>query len=155
MLPPAYNANLQIQQGPGYVAILHEEIHDTRIIPLDGHPHLGPNIRQYLGDSRGHWEGNTLVVDTTNFNDKTNFHGSGENLHVIERLTRVDQDTILYQFTVEDPGMWTKAWSGELPITKIDGQIYEYACHEANYGMTDTLRGARVAEAETAKKSAK
>ena len=107
---------------PDTSAILHEEIHDTRIIPLDGRPHLGPNIRQYLGDSRGHWEGNTLVVDTTNFNDKTNFHGSGENLHVIERFTRVDADTILYQFTVEDPTTWTRPWSAELPMTKIQGR---------------------------------
>ena len=158
MLPPAYNANLQIQQGPGFVAILHEEIHDTRIIPLDGHPHLGPNIRQYLGDSRGHWEGNTLVVDTTNFNDKTNFHGSGENLHVIERFTRVDAETILYEFTVEDPTTFVRPWTAQLPMTKIKGPIYEFACHEGNFDMVNNLSAARAkekADEEAAKKNAK
>jgi len=155
MLPPAYNANLQIQQGPGYIAILHEEIHDTRIIPLDGRPHLGPNIREYLGDSRGHWEGNTLVVDTTNFNDKTNFHGSGENMHVIERFTRVDAETILYQFTVEDPTTWTRPWSAELPMTKIKGPIYEFACHEGNFDMVNNLTQAREQEAKAAEEAAK
>jgi hypothetical protein len=155
MLAPAYNANLQIQQGKGYVAILHEEIHDTRIIPVDGRPHLGPNIRQFLGDSRGHWEGNTLVVDTTNFNDKTNFHGSGENLHVIERFTRVDADTILYQFTVEDPTTWTRPWSAELPMTRIKGPIYEFACHEGNFDMVNNLTQAREQEAKAAEEAAK
>jgi hypothetical protein len=106
-----------------------------------------------MGDSVGHWEGNTLVIDTTNFTDQSPFPGA-QNLHVIERLTRVDPETILYQFTVEDPGMWNKPWSGELPITKIQGQLYEYACHEANYGLVNTLRGARVAEQEAAKKKA-
>jgi hypothetical protein len=146
MLPEAYNSNMQIQQGPGYVAILQEEIHDVRIIPLDGRPHVGPKIREYMGDSRGHWEGDTLVVDTTNFTDKTNFRGSTENLHVIERFIRVDQDTILYQFTVEDPSTWDRPWTAELPITRIQGPLYEFACHEGNYGMPNTLRGAREAE---------
>ncbi len=154
MLPSAYNSNLQIVQGAGYVAIDTEMIHDTRIIPLDGRPHISSGIRQWYGDSVGHFEGNTLVVDTTNFNDLNPFPGA-QNLHVVERLTRVDPDTILYQFTVEDPGMWTKPWSGELPITKIQGQVYEYACHEANYPLANTLRGARVAEQEAAKKAAK
>jgi hypothetical protein len=156
MLPPAYNANLQIQQGPGYVAIVHEEIHDTRIIPLDGHPHLGPNIRQYLGDSRGHWEGNTLVVDTTNFNDRTIFRGASENMHVVERFTRLDADTILYEFTVDDPATWTRSWKAELPMTKIQGPIYEFACHEGNFDMVNNLTQAREQEAaEAAKKNAK
>jgi hypothetical protein len=154
LLPSAYNSNLQIVQGPGYVAIETEMIHDVRIIPTDGRAHIPGNIRQWYGDSVGHWEGNTLVIDTTNYTDQNPFKGA-QNLHVIERLTRADQDTILYQFTVDDPGMWTKPWSGELAITRINGQIYEYACHEANYGMTDTLRGARVAEAEASKKSVK
>jgi len=154
MLPSAYNSNLQIVQSPGYVAIETEMIHDVRIIPTDGRAHLPGSIRQWYGDSVGHWEGNTLVIDTTNYTDQNPFKGA-QNLHVIERLSRADQDTILYQFTVEDPGMWTKPWSGELPITRISGQIYEYACHEANYGLADTLRGARVAEAEAAKKSVK
>jgi hypothetical protein len=151
LLPTRYNSNLQIVQGPGYVAIEAEEIHDVRIIPLDGRAHIPKSIRQWMGDSVGHWEGNTLVIDTTNFTDLNPFPGA-QNLHVIERMTRTDEDTILYQFTVEDPGMWTKPWSGEVPITKISGQIYEYACHEANYGLANTLRGARVAEAEAAAK---
>jgi hypothetical protein len=154
LLPTAYNSNLQIVQGAGYVAIETEEIHDVRMIPTDGRPHIPQSIRQWYGDSVGHWEGSTLVIDTTNFTDKSPFPGA-QNVHMIERLTRADEDTILYQFTVEDPGMWTKPWSGELPITKIDGQLYEYACHEANYPLANTLRGARVAEAEAAKKSAK
>jgi hypothetical protein len=154
MLPSAYNSNLQIVQGAGYVAIETEMIHDVRIIPTDGRPHIPESIHQWYGDSVGHWEDNTLVIDTTNFTDLNPFKGA-QNLHVIERLTRADEDTILYQFTVEDPGMWTKPWSGELPITKIDGQLYEYACHEANYGLANTLRGARVAEEQAAKKSAK
>jgi hypothetical protein len=154
MLPSAYNSNLQIVQGAGYVAIETEMIHDVRIIPTDGRPHIPESIHQWYGDSVGHWEDNTLVIDTTNFTELNPFKGA-QNLHVIERLTRADEDTILYQFTVEDPGMWSKPWSGELPITKIDGQLYEYACHEANYGLANTLRGARVAEEQAAKKSAK
>jgi hypothetical protein len=153
LLPTAYNSNLQIVQGKGYVAIETEEIHDVRMIPTDGRPHIAKSIHQWYGDSVGRWEGDTLVIDTTNFSDLNPFRGA-QNVHMIERLTRVDQDTILYQFTVEDPGMWTKPWSGELPITKIDGQLYEYACHEANYPLANTLRGARVAEAEAARKSA-
>jgi hypothetical protein len=154
LLPAAYNSNLQIVEGAGYVAIETEMIHDVRIIPTDGRPHIPESIHQWYGDSVGHWEDNTLVIDTTNFTELSPFKGA-QNLHVIERLTRADEDTILYQFTVEDPGMWTKPWSGELPITKIDGQLYEYACHEANYGMANTLRGARVAEEQAAKQSAK
>jgi hypothetical protein len=149
LLPTRYNSNLQIVQGPGYVAIETEEIHDARLIPVDGRAHLPKNIRQWMGDSVGHWEGNTLVIDTTNFTDQNPFPGA-QNLHVTERLTRADEDTILYQFTVEDPGMWMKPWSGEVPIKKISGSIYEYACHEGNYGLANTLRGARVAEAEAA-----
>jgi hypothetical protein len=151
LLPTRYNSNLQIVQGPGYVAIETEEIHDVRVIPTNGRPHPAKSVRQWMGDSVGHWEGNTLVVDTTNFTDQTPFPGA-QNLHVIERLTRTGEDTLLYQFTVEDPGMWTKPWSGEVPIIRINGQLYEYACNEANYGLENTLRGARVADAEAAKK---
>ena len=154
LLPSAYNSNLQIVQGAGYVALETEMIHDVRIIPTDGRPHIPKSIHQWYGDSVGHWEGNTLVIDTTNFTDLSPFPGA-QNLHMIERLTRADEDTILYQFTVEDPGMWAKPWSGELPITRIDGQLYEYACHEANYPLANTLRGARVAEAQAAKKAVK
>jgi hypothetical protein len=154
LIPSAYNSNLQIVQGAGYVAIETEMIHDVRLIPTDGRAHLPANIRQWYGDPVGRWEGNTLVIDSTNFTDQNPFKGA-QNLHVVERLARVDPDTILYQFTVDDPGMWVKPWSGELLITRIEGQIYEYACHEANIGLADTLRGARVTEAEAASKSAK
>ena len=153
MLPEGYNSNLQIVQGKGYVAIMQEMIHDVRIIPTDGRPHLPPEIRQWTGDSRGHWEGNTLVVDTTNFNDETAFRGSSENLHVVERFTRTDPDTVLYQFTVSDPSTWEKSWSGEVPMTKIAGPIFEYACTEGNYGMRNNLSGARAEEKKAAEQA--
>jgi hypothetical protein len=151
MLPPGYNSYLQIVQTPAYVAILQEMIHDARVIPLDGRPHAPQGIRRWLGDSRGRWEGDTLVVDTTNFTDKTNFRGSRENLHVVERFTRLDDNTIRYGFTVDDPATWTKAWSAELPLVKDKGPIYEYACHEANYGMPNNLKGARATESKAQK----
>jgi hypothetical protein len=154
MLPPGYNSYLQIVQAPGYVAILQEMVHDVRIIRLDERPHVSPSIRGWLGDSRGRWEGDTLVVDTTNFTEKTNFRGSRENLHVVERFTRVDDNTIRYEFTVDDPTTWTKPWSAELPLAKDKGPIYEYACHEANYGMANNLKGARAVE-KTAEEAAK
>jgi len=146
MMPVGYNSNLQIVQGPGYVAITQEMIHDVRMIPTDGSPHLPANVRQWMGDSRGHWEGDTLVVDTINFTDKTAFRGSSANLHVVERFRRVDADTVLYQFTVDDPSTWTRSWSAEIPMTKIQGPIFEYACHEGNYGMRNNLSGARADE---------
>ena len=147
-----YNNNNQIVQTPGYVAMLQEQIHEIRIIPLDGRPHLGDGIRQWMGDSRGRWEGNTLVVETTNFNDKTNYEGSGGNRHVVERFTRVDADTMRYEFTVTDPTTWTRAWTGEVPWQKTEGPIFEYACHEGNYGMVNLLNGARVQEKAAAQK---
>ena len=146
MMPVGYNSNLQIVQGPGYVAITQEMIHDVRMIPTDGSPHLPANVRQWMGDSRGHWEGDTLVVDTTNFTDKTAFRGSSANLHVVERFRRVNADTVLYQFTVDDPSTWAHSWSAEIPMTKIQGPIFEYACHEGNYGMRNNLSGARAEE---------
>ena len=152
MLPTAYNNNYQILQSPGYVTILTEMIHDVRIIPLDGRPHIPETVRQWLGDSRGHWEGNTLVVDTTNFTDKTHFSDSDRNLHLIERFTRTDANTILYQFTVDNPTAFTLPWKGEVPLTKTPGPIYEYACHEGNYSMVNMLKGARAQEREAAKK---
>jgi len=159
MLPPGYNSFLQIVQTKDYVMILQEMIHDARIIPVDGSPHAPAGVRRWLGDSRGRWEGDTLVVDTTNFTDQTNFRGSRENLHVVERFTRVDEQTIRYEFTVDDPGTWTKPWSAELPLVKDKGPIYEYACHEANYGFANNLRGARAKEkadeAKTEKKDPK
>jgi hypothetical protein len=160
MLPAGYNNMYQIVQAPGFVVIVTEMIHDARIIPLDGRPHVPPNIRQWMGDSRGHWEGNTLVVDTTNFTDKTRFRGSGENLHLVERFTRMDPDTILYEFTVDDPQTFTRDWKVELPMTKAEGPLFEYACNEGNYALKDILAGARAderkaAEGDTAKKDSK
>src|SRR5438477_265806 len=146
MLPSGYNNNYQILQVPGYVVILIEMIHDVRIIPLDGRPHLPQHIRQWLGDSRGRWEGNTLVVDTTNFTDKTHFRGADRNLHRIERFTRVDPNTILYEFTVDDPTAFTNIWKAHAPLTKTAGPMYEYACHEGNYSMLNMLKGARAQE---------
>src|SRR5215469_4177343 len=148
MLAPGYNSNLEIVQSPGYVAILQEMIHDTRVIPTDGRPHVSANVRELMGDSRGHWEGDTLVVETTNFTGRTNFRGSGENLKVIERFTRTAVDAITYQFTVSDPATWDKPWSAEIPMTKVNGLIYEYACQEGNYGMRNFLSGQRSAEKE-------
>jgi len=147
----AYNNNLQIFQAADYVVILNEMVHEVRIIPLDGPAHLETNIRQLQGDSRGHWEGDTLIVDTTNFTDQTNFRGSRESLHLVERFTRDDDDTLLYEFTVEDSTAWTQPWTGAFDMARIDGVMYEYACHEANRGMTGLLAGARVQEAEAAK----
>ena len=146
MLPANYNSNYQIVQTPDYVAIAIEMIHDVRIIPLKGQAHLPQNVRQWLGDARGHWEGDSLIVETTNFNDVTNFRGSGEKLRIIERFTRTGPDTLLYQFKVEDETTWAKPWSGEIPMTKALGQLFEYACHEGNYGMSGVLAGARAEE---------
>jgi hypothetical protein len=146
MLPGPYNNNFQIFETRDRVVILNEMIHDARVIPLDGSPHLAANIRQLMGDSRGHWEGNTLVVDTTNFSGKFSFRGSDENLHLTERFTRVSPDTLLYEFTVDDPTAFTKPWTAQIPVTKTKGPIFEYACHEGNYAMTDILAGARAAE---------
>jgi hypothetical protein len=148
MLPSFYNNNYQIVQGPGYVALLSEMIHDIRIIPTDGSPHVPSNIRLWVGDSRGRWEGNTLVVDTKNFTNKTAWRGSSENLHLTERFTRTDADTLMYEVTVEDPSTWAKPWKIEVPMRKSQGPIYEYACHEGNYAMEGMLAGARREEKE-------
>lgn len=146
VVPGPYNNNFQIFQTREYVIILNEMIHDARIIPLDGRPHLPSNIRQWMGDSRGRWEGKTLVVDTTNFTGKTNFRGSGEGLHLTERFTRMDGGTLLYEFTVDDPSAFTRPWTAALPMTRSDELIYEYACHESNYGMFNMLSAARAGE---------
>ena len=156
MLPGVNDNNLlQIVQAPGSVAMLHETNHHTRVIPTDGRPHISPNIRQWQGDSVGRWEGNTLVVDTTNFTNLTaNFRGSSEKLHLVERFTRTSNDTLIYRFTVEDPTTWAKPWTVEIPMTKTEGPVYEWACHEGNTMISNILRGARVAE-EQARKTAK
>jgi hypothetical protein len=150
-----YNANYQIVQAPGYVMILTEMIHDARIIPIDNRSQASQGVRQWTGLSRGRWEGNTLVVETTNFNGKNPFRGAGENLKVTERFTRVADDAIDYKFTVEDPTTWDKAWTAEAPLAKTEGPIFEFACHETNYGIPNILAGARAEEktkAEQAKK---
>jgi hypothetical protein len=156
MLPGADDNNLlQIIQGPGYVTLLHEIDHSTRVIPTDGRPHIAENIRQYQGDSVGHWEGNTLVVDTTNFTALTAFRGSGEKLHLIERFSRTGEDTLTYQFTAEDPTTWDRPWTAEIPMSKAKGPVYEWACHEGNSMIVTILKGARVTEEQAAKKAAK
>ena len=148
MLNAGYNSNYQIVQGPGYVMILVEMIHDARIIPLDGRPQPSEKARQWMGMSRGRWEGDTLVVETTNFNGKNPFRGSSEHMRVTERFTRVADDTILYRFTVEDEATWARPWAAEMPMKKTVGPIFEHACHEGNYGLANTLAGARAEDEE-------
>jgi hypothetical protein len=148
-LPSGYNNTYQILQTPGYVAIVDENIHDVRGIPLDGRPHLGQGIRQWNGDSRGHWEGDTLVVETTNYSPKSTFRFpvAGETMHAIERFTRVAADRIDYRFTITDPATYTRPWTASLPLVNApDYVIYEYACHEGNYAIANALSGARVME---------
>ena len=155
MMDAAYNSNYQIVQAPGYVMILTEMIHDVRVIPLDGRPQPPSAVRQWMGVSRGRWDGETLVVETTNFNGKNPFRGSTDRLRVTERFTRVADDTIRYTFTVDDEAMWTRPWTGELPIVKTNGPIFEHACHEGNYGLYNTLVGARLEEKRAADEAAK
>jgi hypothetical protein len=155
LMDAGYNSNYQIVQAPGYVMILTEMIHDVRLIPLDGAPQPSPNIRLWMGISRGRWEGNTLVVETTNFNGKNPFAGSSENLRVTERFTRVADDVIEYKFTIDDESMWARPWSGELPLARTKGPIFEHACHEGNYGLYNTLVGARLEEKRAAEQAAK
>jgi hypothetical protein len=135
--------------------VVHRELSTNlpRIIPTDGRPHLNERIRQFAGDSRGRWEGDTLVVETTNFTDKTAFQGSGAALHVVERFTRVSPDRIVYQFTVTDPTTWTKPWTAEIPMLQSEGRPYEYGCHEGNYGVVNILSGARAADRKAAERS--
>ena len=153
LIPGANEGNLiQIVQGPGYVTLLRETNHSTRVIPTDGRAHVPQNIRLWQGDSVGRWEGNTLVIDTTNFTGGSAFQGSSDKLHLVERLTRAADDTLVYQFTVEDPTTWAKAWTAEIPWSKTKGPVYEWACHEGNTMISTILRGARVTEAEAAKK---
>jgi hypothetical protein len=156
MLPVLYNNNYQIVQTPDAVMILVEMVHDVRIIRINTErmkaQHAPPTVRQWLGDSIGHWEGDTLVVDTTNFTDRTLFEGASENLHVIERFQRTDANTILYRATIDDPATFTKQWTLEYPFVATAGPVYEYACHEGNYAMPDILGGARKADAKAVKK---
>ncbi len=150
MSPSAYNNNYRIVQSPGFVAIQIEMLGGARIIPTNGGPHLGSSLRQYMGDSRGHWEGNSLVVETTNFSNRTLYRGSSENLKLIERFTMVEPDTLDYEFTVIDPTTFIKPWTAAIPYLRTTDQLFEYACHEGNYGMDGILRGARADEAKAA-----
>lgn len=152
MISGPYNNNYEIVQTRDYVTIDVEMIHDMRIIPLDGRPHVPSSIRQWMGDPVGHWEGDTLVVDTTNFTDQTHFRGSDRNLHLTERFTMVDANTIQYRFTVDDPSAFVRPWTGEIILSRVLGPLYEYACHEANYSLVDMLRGARAEEKRAVKK---
>ena len=140
MRPGSYNNNVHIFQTPNYVALLNEHIHNVRIIPID-RDHL--DVPQWVGSSRGHWEGETLVVETTNFARATNFSGSSEDTHLIERFTRLDSDTVMYEFTIEDPNNYTRPFTVAIPFRRTDGVLFEYACHEGNYGMTGIMAGAR------------
>ncbi len=152
MTPGGYNQNMQLVQTGDHVMVLNEMVHDARIIPLDRRPHLPSSIRPWMGDSRGRWEGDTLVVETTNFTDQTwnQFNrwnwASDENMHLTERFTRVGPETLRYEFTVNDPTTWTRPWTAAILMTRTDDQIYEYACHEGNHGMMGILKGARASE---------
>ena len=153
MLPDYFYNNLhQIVQTPNAVMILTEMVHDVRVVRMNAQ-HVPKNIRQWLGDSVGHWEGDTLVIDTTNFTDKTAFRGSTPDLHVIERFTRMADNALLYRFTIDDPKTWTKPWTGEYAWPEAHGPIYEYACHEGNYALMDIMKGARLREKEEAAKT--
>jgi len=151
-LSTGYNNNYEIVQSPGYVAILQEQMHETRIIPLGNSAHLPSTVREWLGDSRGHWEGNTLVVETTNFTDEargSTFEYATKSMRLVERFTRLSDRAIDYEFTVSDPETWTRPWTAKLPWNRIDGLVYEYACHEGNLGMEHMLSAARAAEAKS------
>jgi hypothetical protein len=148
---PFYNNYHQIVQAPGYVVIITEMMHEARVIPLDGRPHVGAGVRSWLGDSRGRWEGRTLVVETTNFNERRQFRGATGQLRLVERFTRIDADTIDYRLTVSDPATFDGPWTIENALRRGRGDLYEVACHEGNIGLAGILRGARVAEAAAAR----
>ena len=150
MNPGAYNNNLMLLQIPGMVVLHNEMVHEVRVIPLDGRHHLPEGVRQLRGDSRGHWDGQTLVVETTNYTDRTNYQGSGEEMRLIERFTRTDDTTLLYEYTVEDPQSFEQPWTVALPMSRTDGPMFEFACHEGNYGLTNILSAARAEERRAA-----
>ncbi len=153
--PGGYNQNMQLFQTPDYVVVLNEMVHNARIVPLDGRPELDGGIFQWSGDSRGHWEGDTLVIETVNFNDHNLYNtwrGSSQNMRLLERFTRVDVNTLEYQFTVTDPETWTSSWTAAVPMKRTDVPMYEYACHEGNYSLSNILAGARIEELAVATK---
>ena len=155
LMDAGYNANYQIVQAPGTVMVLTEMIHDARIIPLDNRPAPGAGYTGWMGSSRGRWEGDTLVVETTNFNGRRPFQGSSTGLKVIERFTRTGPDQITYRFTVEDPSVWARPWTAEEILQATNGPIFEHACHEGNYGVANTLAGVRLEEKLAAEEAAK
>ena len=144
--PSGYNQNLQLFQTPDHVVLLTEMVHTTRVVPLDGRPLLDQNIRQWLGDSRGHWEGDTLVVETSNFKDERRWRNTTGTLKLVERFTRVDSETLVYEYTVTEPETWVSDWTASIPMRRTDVPMYEYACHEGNYSMAGILAGQREAE---------
>jgi hypothetical protein len=146
MSPSAYNNNVQIFQSPGYVVLLIEMVHDARIVPLDGQSPLPADVRQWRGDSRGHWDGDTLVIETRNFTGNTPFQSSSPDMTLTERLTRVGSERVLYEYTIDDPGTFVASWTAAVPMKRTEQPLFEYACHEGNYGMTNLLAGARVEE---------
>ena len=146
MFPTVYNANTRIMQGPGYVGLSYEMIHDTRMIPTDGRPHVKPAIRMLNGDSTARWDGDTLVVDVTNFTARMNYRGSSEALHLTERFRRIDRDVVRYEVTVDDPHTWTRPWTAALDLRRQPAGMFEYACHEGNYSMLNILKGSRAAD---------
>jgi hypothetical protein len=150
MNPSAYNNNVQIFQAPGYVVLFNEMVHDSRVVPIDGGPHLPAHVRQWRGDSRGHWDGETLVVESTNFTDKTSFSGSGPGLRLVERFTRIEDDTVLYEYTVDDPESFELPWTVAIQMNVSAQPLFEYACHEGNYGMANLMESARAVDRQTA-----
>ena len=152
ILPGLYNNNIRISQAPGQVAIVHEMVHETRIVPLDGTPFS--DMRGYMGESRGHWEGDTLVVETRNFNGKARYRGAGENLRLTERYARVAPDAIEFQMTIEDETQWVQPWTVAYLMRTSEGELYEYACHEGNYGLRNILENARAEERAAAEAAA-
>ena len=144
--PGGYNQNLQVFQTPDHVVLLTEMVHTVRVVPLDGRPALPEDVRQWSGDSRGRWEGDTLVIETSRFNDQRRWRGTTRNMTLVERLTRVDADTLVYEYTVDDPDTWTRPWTASLPMQRGDQPLYEYACHEGNYSMPGILGGHRMDE---------
>ena len=149
MNPGAYNNNLLFLQIPGMVVLHNEMVHEVRVVPLGDRDHLPDSLRQIRGDSRGYWDGPTLVIETTNFTDQTSFLGSGAELHLVERFTRVDEGTLHYEYTVTDPASFERPWSAAMPMTRTEGPLFEFACHEGNYGLTNILSAARAEERRT------
>ncbi len=146
IIPSAYNNNIQVFQTAGWVGIFNEMIHNFRLVPLDGRPTVGASVKQWMGDSRGRWDGDTLVIETTNFRGESAYRGASDSLRVTERFTRVAADTLMYEFTLADSRTWVQPWSGQLPMTLIEDKLYQYACHEGNQAMTNMLSGARAEE---------